>query len=129
MGKVAPHLNCEVRLVLSGTKPIAAIERDKDPYGYAMAVALSSTGALKAYKVKGEVIIVLPKNSKVFADYVELLAYGVRDFGIKEYHRKMGKMFGYTDEDTEAFIKAEIKCNCTKCTGEPNDGKSNCTLG
>lgn len=40
-GKVAPHINCEVRLVLAGLKPLGTIERNKDVHGYAIAIALA----------------------------------------------------------------------------------------
>jgi len=117
MGKVAPHENCEVRLVLGGNKPLAAIEKSKDPYGYSLAIAMAGTGALSMEIVEdGEVLITKPNNKEFITHYIFLLNYGVRKLGIKEYHRRMGKIFGYTDEDIEEFIKAEIKCDCTKCT-------------
>ena len=118
MGKVAPHENCEVRLVLGGYKPLAAIEKSKDPYGYALAIAMAGTGALTMQIVEaGEVLITKPNNKAWIEHYLWLLSYGVKRLGIKEYHRRMGKIFGYTDEDIETFIKAEIHCDCTKCTG------------
>ena len=45
-GKVAPHENCEVRLVMGGSKPLAVIEKAKDPYGFSLAIALSNIEAL-----------------------------------------------------------------------------------
>ena len=118
MGEVAPHENCEVRLVLGGNKPLAAIEKSKDPYGYALAIAMAGTGALAVLLIApGEAIVTKPKQEHLIGQYVCLLEYGVGMFGIKEYHRRMGKIFGYTAEDIEEFIKAEIKCDCTKCTG------------
>tara|TARA_R110002020_G_scaffold433848_5_gene643968 strand:- start:459 stop:824 length:366 start_codon:yes stop_codon:yes gene_type:complete len=119
MGKVAPHENCEVRLVLGGNKPLAAIEKSKDPYGYALAIAMAGTGALAKYIVEpGEVLITKPNNWAYIVQYISLLNYGVKRLGIKEYHRRMGKIFGYTAEDIEAFIEAEIVCSCTKCSGK-----------
>jgi hypothetical protein len=120
MGKVAPHENNEVRLVLGGHKPLAVIERSKDPYGYALAISMAGTGALYICKVKGEVVISLPFNKLAITQYEFLLKEGVRLYGIKEYHRKMGKLFGYTEDDIEAFIEAEIDCNCNKCKGRRN---------
>lgn len=118
MGKVAPHEYCEVRLVLGGYKPLAAIEKSKDPYGYALAIAMAGTGALALHLVEpGEVLITKPSNKAWIEHYLWLLKYGVKRLGIKKYHRQMGKIFGYTAEDIEEFIKAEINCDCTKCTG------------
>ena len=120
-GKVAPHRNCEVRLVLAGTKPLATIEKSKDPYGYSMAIACGGAGMLH-YKVTptkdspmGEVVI--SKSNNLINDYYWLLKYGVQQYGIKEYHRRMGRLFGYTEADVEAFIESEIHCDCTKCRG------------
>lgn len=117
-GKVAPHLNCEVRLVLGGHKPLASIELAKDSIGYALAISLHSTGALLLDQVQdGEVIIVKPSNIHLLFEYKALLCSGVSDYGLKEYHRKMGRLYGYREEDIEAFITSEINCNCNKCTG------------
>lgn len=117
---VAPHENNEVRLVLGGHKPIAAIEKAKQPIGYALALSLGATGALHVYQRDGEVLITKPNNALLINEYMFLLLYGVQEYGIKEYHRRMGKMFGYSEQDIEYFIKAEIHCNCEKCTGVQN---------
>lgn len=45
---VAPHENAEVRLVLSGVKPLATIEKAKDPIGYGIAISCAAAGMLKA---------------------------------------------------------------------------------
>ena len=124
MGKVAPHQNNEVRLVLGGFKPLATIEKDKDPIGYALAIALSGTGALAKRIIKsvdcpnGEVIITKPCNRPLIDVYIELMAHGVRVYGIKEYHRRMGRLFGYTEDDINVFIKTDIHCECSKCKGK-----------
>tara|TARA_R110000744_G_scaffold208461_7_gene327171 strand:+ start:2217 stop:2519 length:303 start_codon:yes stop_codon:yes gene_type:complete len=82
-GKVAPHLSNEVRLVMGGIKPLAAIEKSKDPYGYALAFAVAGTGALSLKLIgEGEVIITKP-NKPLIEHYEELLRNGVRDLGIK----------------------------------------------
>ncbi len=118
-GTIAPHLNSEVRLVLGGHKPLASIEKDKDPYGYSLAIALSGTGALSiAWPESGnEVVFTLPSKKAWIEHYFWLLKNGVKLLGVKEYHRRMGKVFGYTDEDIEAFIKSDIHCECNKCRG------------
>ncbi len=121
--QIAPHENSEVRLVLSGTKPLATIEKVKDPYGYALAISLASTGALHCVvqptsdSGSGEAIITLPDNKDEVETYLYILKDGVEMYGIKSYHRRMGKLFGYSDEAIEAFIEAEIDCDCSKCTG------------
>lgn len=123
-GRVAPHEGNEVRLVLSGTKPLATLEKRKQPIGYALAVSLAGTGALRLHFIQGskdspegEVVIVRPDKISLLTEYRWLLAEGVKALGIKEYHRRMGRLFGYSEADIEAFINAEIHCNCSKCTG------------
>ena len=114
---IAPHEFCEVRLVLGGHKPLAAIEKAKDAIGYALAISMSGTGALALSQEFGEVIIVKPCNTKLIAQYYWLLAEGVKELGLKEYHRSMGRLFGYTEEDINTFIKSDIHCDCHKCKG------------
>lgn len=119
-GKVAPHLNCEVRLVLGGNKPLATIEKVKDPYGYALAIALSGTGALYLEQVAcgvGEVVFTAPKNRHLVQEWRDLLHSGVKDHGLKGYHYRMGRLYGYAEEDIRAFVESEIDCNCNKCRG------------
>ena len=126
MGTVAPHEHCEVRLVAAGTKPLATIEKRKQPILYSIATALASTGMLVAVFHKstdspeGEVIITAPRNRGLIKTYLELLRTGVSDFGVKEYHRRMGRLYGYSEEDIEAFIAAEVHCTCAKCGGSAN---------
>jgi hypothetical protein len=122
--QIAPHENNEVRLVLSGDKPLAVIEKGKDPHGYALAVAVAGTGSIYSYvrpttdSPTGEIIIVKAGNRYRIEEYLTLLEGGVELYGIKEYHRRMGKLFGYRDEDIEDFIDAEIECSCSKCVGK-----------
>lgn len=122
-GRVAPHVNAELRLVQSGTKPLATIERRKAPILYAIAVACRAAGMVYGELIRstdspeGEIVITAPRNKHLVQEYRQLLATGVKDFGIKEYHRRMGALFGYRPEDIEAFIKSDIHCDCTKCRG------------
>ena len=122
-GRIAPHEANEVRLVLAGTKPLATIENRKQPILYSLAVSCAKAGMLSYHihrsddSPEGEVIITAKKNRHLLDAYLDLLGYGVRNYGIKEYHRRMGRLFGYTEADIEAFIAAEIHCDCTKCKG------------
>jgi hypothetical protein len=122
-GRVAPHAAAEVRLVQAGTKPLATIEKKKTPILYSIAVACRAAGMIYGEVIQssdspeGEIVITSVKNKGLVKQYKELLATGVKEFGIKEYHRRMGALFGYRSEDIEAFIQAEIQCNCTKCKG------------
>ena len=126
-GRVAPHQFQEVRLVLAGRKPLATIERSKDESGYAQAISLGAAGMLHTYvrptvdDCTGEVVFTKPSNAKLITRYVWLLKNGVSTYGVKENHRKLGRLFGYTEADIEAFINAEVHCDCTKCKGTNPD--------
>ena len=120
---VAPHENQEITMVLDGTKPLATIEYEKQPESFRKAVAMVRCGIMQGKIIKsreslrGEVIIVLPENAHLIAEYMHILHNGVKEFGIKEYHRRMGAMFGYSKADVEDFINADINCECSKCRG------------
>ena len=123
MGTVAPHEGREVLMVMNGIKPFATIEFDKDTDGYAMAVSLCATGMLVG-SVRptpdcemGEIAFTKPSNRAYIGRYNMLLDHGVEMHGLKGYHRKMGQLFGYSEEDVEAFISANINCDCIKCNG------------
>lgn len=122
--KIAPHCSCEVRLVLGGHKPLASIEKYKDQYGYALAISLANTGALYYEVVSAsEVVITLPKNKHLVQEWKDLLCHGVKLWGLHGFHYKMGKLYGYTDEDIELFIKSDVNCDCNKCRGnQDGDG-------
>jgi len=120
-GSIAPHISNEVRLVLGGFKPLGTIEKSKDPYGFALAVAVAGTGMLshEIQHTEGgvEVVFTRPSNAGWIQHYNWLLKYGKKLLGIKEYHRRMGRVFGYTEEDIESFISSDIHCDCNKCRG------------
>ena len=119
---IAPHEDEEVRLVMGGHKPLGTIERLKNELGFALAISLGGAGMLctKILYTEGaaEVAFVKPGCSHVLGLYQELLETGVQDYGIKEYHRRMGKLYGYSEASIEEFINAEIDCNCHKCKGK-----------
>lgn len=123
---VAPHENHEVALVLAGVKPLATIEKDKDPYGYAVAVSLIRAGTLFGRVCptddcpKGEVTFTKVSSRHRMDEYDELMARGIATHGVKEFHRRMGRLFGYKESDIEDFISANIQCDCAKCTGSTN---------
>lgn len=90
---------------------------------YSLAVACAAAGMLciryatSKDSPEGEAVIVKYGHKYRLDEYFWLLEYGVKAYGIKEYHRRMGRLYGYSEEDIEAFIAAEINCNCTKCRG------------
>lgn len=126
-GTVAPHRGHEVRMVLAGHKPLATIEHDKDPDQYVLAVCLMGAGMLVG-KVEptddcplGEITFTSPAQRAALDKYEVLKEIGPVRMGPTFYHREMGRLFGYSEEDIDAFIAAEVQCTCSKCTGGSNE--------
>lgn len=66
---------------------------------------------------RGEILLVKKKNKRLARYWKLLTEYGVYKYGIKRYHYKMGKLYGYSDDDIKAFIDSNINCECYKCKG------------
>lgn len=115
---IAPHQGREISLVLNGAKAFALIEKRKDIASYFAAGSIQRKDITVEYRdgLEGPEVI-LTSDRKLIAEYNALLFDGVARLGIKNYHRAMGKIFGYSATDIETFINAEITCNCTKCAG------------
>ena len=118
LGNIAPHENQEISLILNGAKNFAVIEKRKDIASYFAAGAISRKDITVQYQETetGPEVILTSKHALI-AEYNALLFDGVSRLGLKNYHRAMGKLFGYSPADIETFITAEINCNCSKCGG------------
>jgi len=118
---IAPHEGSELSMILAGTKPLAVIEYRKQPCAYRRAMEYNQLGFCAALQRNGEegaeLVVTLHKNIGLVPRYLYLVESGVKHYGIKEYHRKMGALFGYSPEDIELFINAEVDCDCSKCRG------------
>lgn len=115
---IAPHKGLEIKMVLSGVKPFAVIEKRKDSAQYHYAGAIEKSGITIAYRdgLEGSEVIVTNRRASI-AEYDALLLDGIARLGLKNYHRSMGALFGYAREEIENFISSAINCNCSKCGG------------
>lgn len=123
-GSIAPHRHRELAMVLSGAKPLATIERDKAPYLYGAAVAAMHAGLVAGIMLSqddrdcdaGEILITRVQTRHLLNEYLNLLRNGD---GSEEYHYRIGRLFGYSDADIQAFLASEVRqtCQCGKCTG------------
>ena len=117
-GKIAPAEFCELQLIAEGKKEFAIIEKRKNAAAYFAAGAIRKLGITVQYRESADgAEVIVTTRRQLIAEYDRLIASGISDYGIKTYHRKMGALFGYSSADIEAFISAEINCNCAKCTG------------
>lgn len=120
-GRIAPHEGREIDLVISGDKPLAVIEERKDNAQYVRAMMHRDMPISIYVRFRRDVEsgreYIVSQSLFLIHQYLELLKTGVERLGIKGYHRAMGLLFGYSPDDVEAFIDAEIDCNCSKCDG------------
>ncbi len=110
--KIAPHRGTEVFGVIMGTKPLGSVPLDgKDGR------AVLDAPRLYTHVKNGEVYFSLtggPLNAFKFltSETAKLIIHSK-----EEHHRAMGRLFGYTEEEINAFIAADIDCDCIACTG------------
>ncbi len=112
-GKIAPDEGREIDLVLAGTKPLAVIEKRKDPEQYARALQLSMDTATVIPQVGAEgleVLVALDHAAiRSYHDALAMPAGDARTWCI-------GKCFGYSDESIAEFITNPPACDCSKCS-------------
>lgn len=118
--EIAPHEGNEVNLVLWGKKPLATLEAEKQPASYQNVINnLQEVLSVKQHSV-GLISITLPEN-KHLHDIFALLSSPKASVVVRsaeEKHRLLGRLFGYTEEQIDAFIKADMKCACGQCRFE-----------
>lgn len=127
--KIAPHEGRELELVLTGKKHFAVVEQDKDPVQFGM-IMTDKNLEVRAQKEGGSNVVrfwLKGSEDGGLANfmYMQLTLNAARliaDNGLHWYQREMGRIFGYTEEEIEAFIKGDIECNCKNCKGISNNG-------
>lgn len=122
--KIAPHEGRELWLVLAGIKPFAIIDETKQPNQIEWLFRLLYTNDVSVplivkWKNNTELAVTLLENSHLHDQYDQLIKPNAAQVyrSKADHQRAMGKLFGYTDDEIEAFIKAEIKCDCVNCKG------------
>lgn len=121
-GKVAPHENNELRLILEGKKPLATFEHGKSHKKYRQQLEkLTPVDRLKLFAIEGAqglTIVTLKANSGLAEVYAT--AYNNWNDGHiqdESWHRLAGQLLGYSEADIEAFLNSEIRktCYCSQC--------------
>tara|TARA_R110002167_G_scaffold132428_10_gene316685 strand:- start:1804 stop:2157 length:354 start_codon:yes stop_codon:yes gene_type:complete len=110
--KIAPHKGTEVFGVLMGTKPLGSVPLDSTD-----GRAVLDAQRLYTHVKNGVVYFALtegPLNAFKFltSESAKLIIRTKAD-----HNRAMGRLFGYTEEEIEAFIATEVACDCIACTG------------
>jgi len=122
MSKIAPHEGNELDMLLAGTKVFAVLERDKHRFQINRYYSMYNTKFDCLYHEVFDDDLLLCRTAGIpqLVLYKALFSqkyWYVETFGIEDYQRKMGKIFGYSDEEIEEFINNPPDCNCGKCGG------------
>lgn len=116
---LAPHGGRELSMILNGEKPLAYLERvEGKEFMYDLVIDIWFENIFEVAFIEPDgIAFTLPKNKDLLEDYKKLLSGETVVENNHEYQRLMGRLFGYSEEDIEAFIKQEIKCDCINCKG------------
>lgn len=120
--KIAPHEGREIELVLSGKKPFAVIEAAKDPKQFRLAFRHADKLEVRATKIDEISLELRGTGCRHHYKYIRLLADKEKILasyaGKAKWQTAMGRLFGYSDEEIQAFTINPPKCTCGKCGGK-----------
>lgn len=116
---VAPHEGHEINMVMWGMKPLASIEFNKQPNQFSRAIKLSHILSVR-HQDLGSLTVTLPENSHLHETFKLLSSPKVPVIvrSKEEKHRLLGRLFGYTEEQINEFIKSDMQCACGQCRFE-----------
>lgn len=106
---IAPHEGKEIALVTSGFKPLGSISAQ-----YALSNALKPLYT----RVIGDSVYFALNEQPL--DTYEFLMSPSASLILKskqEHQRLLGRLFGYTEDEIDTFIEANLDCACGNCTG------------
>ena len=110
--KIAPHKGTEVFQVIMGTKPLGSVPLDSTD-----GRAVLDAQRLYTYVKNGVVYFALTEGPLVTFKFLTSTSAKLIIRTPEEYSRAMGRLFGYTEEEINAFIEADVDCDCIACTG------------
>ncbi|QPI17675.1 hypothetical protein vBAmePR8F_gp15 [Alteromonas phage vB_AmeP_R8W] len=118
---IAPHEGRELEMVMNGIKPLASIEKDKQPEQFERALQLANVLSVTVVLHSDNLLTVTRKeNEKLHGTFALLnspkAAIVVRSK--EEKSRLLGRLFGYSEEDIDEFIAADMQCACGQCKFE-----------
>jgi hypothetical protein len=125
---IAPHEGSELALVLEGKKLICTIHKKKQPEQFNTALRRAAEDLrVSVGKLHGDALIAEKINDDETAFYlrenhdvaaVHRLLLRRPDVLVRsqeERSRLFGRIFGYTEEQIDEFIAAEMPCACGHC--------------
>ena len=118
---IAPHEDQEIQLMLDGKKDFAVLELIKAPKQVQLALENGTKLNVRS-TFNGEVSVSIRGHSaSKHYKYIRLMADKAEWFkqvgGKKRFNTTMGRLFGYSEEEIEAFNESDVSKNCTcgKC--------------
>jgi len=115
---IAPHEGREYYMVLIKTKPIATINKHKQPEQYVK--ACKDIRLVVMHLDADEIAITLQQNARLL-QLLESLLHPSSNIIAKdkaEKQRLIGRLYGYTEEEIDAFVASGSKCMCNHCNQE-----------
>lgn len=115
---VAPHEGLEYPMVVNRDKPIATINKHKQPVQYALA---SKDIRLVVLHLDADEIAITRQENARLLQLLESLLHPSSNIIAKsreEKQRLIGRLYGYTEEEIDAFVASENKCMCNHCNQE-----------
>lgn len=116
---IAPHEGHEINMVMWGMKPLASIEFHKQPNQFKRAIKLSHILSV-CHQDLGSLTVTLPENAHLHETF-KLLSSPKASVIVRskeEKHRLLGRLFGYTEDQINDFIKSDMQCACGQCRFE-----------
>lgn len=116
VGKIAPHEGKELEYVVNGIKPLASIEASKQPELFERAIALRNV--ISVHYHNHELITITRKENSNLHRTFALLTSPQASIVVRskeEKQRLLGRLFGYSEEDIDEFIKQDLGCACGQC--------------
>lgn len=116
---IGPHQNKELRLMLNGSKPAALISNNKElinfkPYIKNKQLSLAEKIPYRDAKMYSYVITLPGEEWRGKEIHDALLGMrSVKSMSIESipYHKRLGELLGYSDDDIEHFITRNITSN------------------
>lgn len=116
---IGPHENKELQLMLNGTKPAALISSNKElinfkPYIKNKQLSLAEKIPYRDTNMYSYVITLPGEEWRGKEIHDTLLGMrGVKPMSIESipYHKRLGELLGYSDDDIEHFITRNITSN------------------
>ena len=110
---IAPHRNKELELVLSGDKPLGSVKVDSPDSELVLV-----QNKLYKHIANGIVYFAMtPEPIQVYKFLQTPALAGIIVHNKQEHQGLMGRLFGYTDEQIEEFMEANVDCSCVDCQG------------